>query len=77
MTTKTTIAVDKATALIQDLNANIRIAEYDCATKLEAGDLEGAKSAAKTAKTLRKLMMNMAGRILSENRKDGNGSPNS
>ena len=73
----TTIAVDKATALIQDLNSNIRIAEYDCATKLAAGDIEGAKSAAKTAKTLRKLMMSMAGRILSENWKDGNGSPNS
>ena len=77
MMATTTIAVDKATALIQDLNSNIRIAEYDCATKLDAGDIEGAKSAAKTAKTLRKLMMSMAGRILSENRKDGNGSPNS
>lgn len=75
--TTTTITVDKATALIQDLNSNIRIAEYDCASKLEAGDIEGAKKAAKTAKTLRNLMMSMAGRILSENRKDGNSSPNS
>ena len=37
------IPVSHAEAMIQDLATQARIEEYDCATKLHSGDIEGAK----------------------------------
>lgn len=51
------ISVSQAEAIIQDLATQARIEEYDCATKLHAGDVEGAKLAAKRADIFRQAFL--------------------
>ena len=46
--------------LIQDLAAQARIEEYNCATKLYSGDIEGAKLAAKRANIFRQAFLKVS-----------------
>ncbi len=60
------IPVSHAEAMIQDLAAQARIEEYDCATKLYNGDIEGAKLAAKKANIMRQAFFKVTERMLNE-----------
>lgn len=54
------IPVSHAEAMIQDLATQARIEEYDCATKLHSGDIEGAKLAAKRANIFRQAFLKVS-----------------
>lgn len=58
------IPISQAEALVQDLATQARIEEYDCATKLHAGDVEGAKLAAKRANIFRQAFLRVSKDIL-------------
>jgi hypothetical protein len=52
--------------MIQDLATQARIEEYDCATRLHNGDIEGAKLAAKRANIFRQAFFKVTERLLNE-----------
>ena len=54
------IPVSHVEAMIQDLGTQARIEEYNCATKLYSGDIEGAKSAAKRANIFRQAFFKVS-----------------
>ena len=58
------IPVSHAEAMIQDLATQARIEEYDCATKLHSGDIEGAKLAARRANIFRQAFLYLGGIVL-------------
>ena len=60
------IPVSHVEAMIQDLATRARIEEYDCATKLYSGDIEGAKLAAKKANIMRQAFFKVTERLLNE-----------
>lgn len=60
------IPVSRVEAMIQDLATQARIEEYDCATKLYSGDIEGAKLAAKKANIMRQAFFKVTERLLNE-----------
>lgn len=60
------INLNEVKTLIMDMNAEARIAEYDCACRLRQGDIEGAKQRAEEANMFRQAFLKIAERILND-----------
>ena len=60
------IPVSHVEAMIQDLATQARIEEYDCACRLNRGDIEGAKLSAKRADIMRQAFFKVTERLLNE-----------
>ena len=60
------IPVSRVEAMIQDLATQARIEEYDCACRLNRGDIEGAKLSAKRADIMRQAFFKVTERLLNE-----------
>ena len=60
------IPVSHAEAMIKDLAVQVRIEEYDCACRLNRGDVEGAKNSAKRAEIMRQSFFKVTERLLNE-----------
>lgn len=58
------IPIRQVEAMIQDLATQARIEEYDCATKLYNGDIEGAKQSAKRANIFRQAFFKASSEFL-------------
>ena len=60
------IPVSYAEAMIQDLAMQARIEDYECACRLNRGDIEGAKDSAKRAELMRQAFFKVTESLINE-----------